>query len=63
LYRTTDGSHWTKVAITGDAAGGGTSFFTALGPSSGVYVEVGIVYSTVDGGQTWQQHPLPSIQN
>jgi photosystem II stability/assembly factor-like uncharacterized protein len=61
LYRTTDGSHWTKVAITGDAAGGGTSFFTALAPGSGVYVQVGAVYSTVDGGQTWQKHSLPSI--
>jgi hypothetical protein len=56
-----DASHWTTVAITGDAAGGGTSFFTALGPSSGVYVQMGAVYSTVDGGQTWQKHPLPSI--
>ena len=61
LYHTTDATHWTTVAITGDAAGGGTSFFTALGPSSGFYVHEGAVYSTVNGGQTWQRHPLPSI--
>src|SRR5262245_23970796 len=61
LYRTTDATHWTTVAITGDAAGGGSSFFTALGPSSGVYIQEDAVYSTVDGGQTWQKHPPPSI--
>ena len=61
LYRTTDASHWTLVAVTGDAAGGGSSFFTALGPDTGVYVQEGAVYSTVDGGRTWQQHSLPSV--
>lgn len=60
LYRTTDATHWNAVAVTGDAAGGGDSFFTALGPDSGVYVQDGALYSTVDGGRTWQRHPLPS---
>lgn len=60
LYRTTDASHWNTVAVTGDAAGGGNPFFTALGPSTGIYVQNGAVYSTLDGGRTWQQHPLPS---
>jgi hypothetical protein len=60
LYRTADAAHWTAVAVTGDAAGGGDSFFTALGSDSGVYVQDGAVYSTVDGGRTWQRHPLPA---
>jgi hypothetical protein len=61
LYRTTDASHWSMVAVTGDAAGGRDPFFTALGPSTGVYVQNDAIYATTDGGRTWQQHPLPSI--
>jgi hypothetical protein len=60
LYRTTDGSRWTSVAVMGDAAGGGDSHFAAFDPETAVYFQDGSVYATRDGGHSWQRHALPS---
>ncbi|GAA5194717.1 hypothetical protein GCM10023322_59810 [Rugosimonospora acidiphila] len=59
LYRTTDAAHWTRVAVTGDAAGGADPMFVAIDGRTGVYVEQGTLYATEDGGQSWRQRPLP----
>jgi hypothetical protein len=60
VYRTTDGLRWTRVAATGDAAGGGESHFTAFDPDTAVYFQDDSVYATRDGGHSWQRHALPS---
>jgi hypothetical protein len=60
VYRTTDGLRWTRVATTGDAAGGSESHFTAFDPDTAVYFQDDSVYATRDGGHTWQRHALPS---
>ncbi len=59
LYRTTDGTHWPRVAVTGDAAGGGTVFFGALSGDTAAYVQEDTLHVTHDGGQTWTSRALP----
>ena len=57
IYHTTDGVHWTDVAPTGGPGGPGA--FAAGSGLVAAYEADGKVYTTTNGGRTWQEVTAP----